>query len=377
MGCSMHINSESQLETDNIMENKVRILVVDDDHSMLDMIGSALSSREKFDVTLVPDSEMALQYLSTDTFDAVISDINLPGMDGLDLLSRINIIDSKLPVILITGFADVKTMQAAIKLGVFDFLRKPFSLSELQISVKQAVMKRQLMVQNEEYTLHLESLVQKKAKELFDANRLLEMNFIRTVLAMINALEASDIYTKGHSERVTSISLLIGETMKLSPNDLKTLRTGAIFHDLGKIGIYQALLHKPATLSIDELSLIKQHPMIGEKIIKPIALNKDIINIVMQHHEKYDGTGYPLGLKDHDISTLAKIVTIADAYDAMTSSRSYRELFSHSQAYMEIKRCSGSQFDPVIVEYFCKAADMQDFRTLDTPSLDSILTFDM
>ncbi len=359
------------------VDENAKILVVDDDQSMLDMIGSALTSRGKYNVTLVPDSEMALQALSSDTFDAVISDINLPGMDGLDLLSRINLIDSKLPVILITGFADVKTMQAAIKLGVYDFLRKPFSLSELQISIKQAIQKRHLLMQNEEYTEHLELLVQKKAKELFNANRLLEMNFIRTVLAMINALEASDIYTKGHSERVTNISLLIGQTMNFSPDELKTLRTGAIFHDLGKIGIYQALLNKPATLSIEELNMIRQHPLIGEKIIKPIALNKDISNIVVQHHERFDGTGYPLGLKSHDISIMAKIVTIADSYDAMTSSRSYRDVVSHAQAYQEIINCSGTQFDPVVVEYFCKAAQKQDFQLLTTPTLDSILTLDL
>jgi response regulator RpfG family c-di-GMP phosphodiesterase len=359
------------------MEKVVKILVVDDDRAMLDMIGSALSSREKYEVSLVLNSEMALHKLSNETFDTVISDINLPGMDGLDLLSRINIIDPKLPVILITGFAEVKTMQTAIKLGVYDFLRKPFSLSELQISVRQAVQKRALLIQNEEYTQQLELLVQKKASELFDANKLLEQNFIRTVLAMINALEASDIYTKGHSERVTNISLLIGQAMNLSPIEIKTLRTGAIFHDLGKIGIYSALLHKPATLSIDELSLIKQHPIIGEKIIQPIALNKEITNIVVQHHERYDGKGYPLGLKDHDISLLARIVTIADSYDAMTSSRSYRDVFSHAQAYEEIKKCAGTQFDPMIVEYFAKAAATQNFETLDTPSLDSILTIDM
>ncbi|MBM4399908.1 MAG: response regulator [Candidatus Cloacimonetes bacterium] len=359
------------------MKEKVRILVVDDDRSMLEMIGSALSNRESYEVTLVPDSETALQHLAESDFDTVISDISLPGMNGLDLLSRINILDYKLPVILITGFADIKTMQTAIKLGVYDFLRKPFSLSELQVSVKQAVQKRHLMIQNEQYTEQLELLVQKKAKELFDANKLLELNFIRTVLAMINALEASDIYTKGHSERVTNISLIIGQIMQLPPPEIKTLRTGAIFHDLGKIGIYQALLHKPASLSVDEISLIRQHPIIGDKIIQPIAIEHDIRNIVAQHHERFDGTGYPLGLKSHDISLLSKIVTIADAYDAMTSTRSYRPLLSHSEACEEIERCAGSQFDPLCVEYFLKAAQKQDFQALVTPPLDSFLAMEL
>jgi len=356
------------------MEHDVRILVVDDDISMLDMISTALTTREKYNVILASDSETALKHISQDKFDAVISDINLPGMNGLDLLSRINIINPNIPVILITGFADVSTLQQAIKLGVFDFLRKPFSLSELQISIRQAIEKHQLLTQNKQYTEKLELLVEQKAKELYEANRLLELNFVRTVLAMINALEASDVYTRGHSERVTNISLIIAQAMNLTRSDLNLLRTGAILHDLGKIGIYQTLLNKPATLTFEEMNLIRQHPAIGEKIIRPIALDKEICNIVSQHHERYDGKGYPLGLKNHEISMLARIVAIADAYDAMTSSRSYREIFSHSQAYKEIERCSGSQFDPVCVEYFMKAADEQDFILLETPPLDSFLT---
>jgi putative nucleotidyltransferase with HDIG domain len=356
------------------MNNKVKILVVDDDQAMLDLIGNALTTRDKFNITLASNSELALKFLSDDKFDAVISDINLPGMNGLDLLERISIIDPLMPVILITGFADLTTMQTAIKLGVYDFLRKPFSLSELQISVKQAVQKRHLLIENQHYTEDLEKLVEQKAKELFNANKLLELNFIRTVLAMINALEACDIYTKGHSERVTNISIIIGKAMNLTLADLKTLRTGAIFHDLGKIGIYPTLLHKPDSLSVEELELIKQHPLVGEKIIRPIAMEKEICNIVSQHHERYDGTGYPYQLKKHDISLMAKIVSIADAYDAMTSDRSYREAMTHEEAYEEIKRCAGSQFDPICVEYFLKAADVQEFKSLDTPPLDSFLS---
>ncbi len=357
----------------NVKARTVTILVVDDDQTMLDLIGSALTSREQYEVILAADSESALKHMATQAFDTVISDINLPGMNGLDLLSRINIIDPKIPVILITGYAEISTMQAAIKLGVFDFLKKPFSISELQISVRQAVQKHELLVKNDLYTEKLESLVKQKAKELFEANFLLEINFARTVLAMINALEACDIYTRGHSERVTNISLIIGQTMNLSAVEIKSLRTGAIFHDLGKIGIYPSLLNKSATLSVEEIKLIRQHPLVGEKIIKPIALDKSICEIVSQHHERHDGNGYPWGLKGHDISLLAKIVAIADAYDAMTSLRNYRQILTHEDASVEIVKCSGTQFDPLCVEYFVKAAEKQNFKHLDIPPLDSYL----
>jgi putative two-component system response regulator len=353
------------------MNGTAKILVVDDDHSMLDMISTALTTREKYEVVLAADSETALKCIDESKFDAIISDINLPLMNGLDLLSRINIIDPKLPVILITGFAEVGIMQSAIKLGVFDFLRKPFSLSELQISVKQAIQKHELLIQNEQYTQQLEMLVEKKATELYEAHKLLELNFSRTVLAMINALEACDIYTKGHSERVTYISMILGKAMNLSKQEIKSLQTGAIFHDLGKIGIYPTLLNKPASLTDDEMLLIKQHPTIGEKIIKPIAFDKEVSSIVSQHHERYDGKGYPSGLKNHDISLGAKIVAIADSYDAMTSLRSYRQKLTHEQASDEIKRCSGTQFDPICVEYFLKIAEEQEFLLSESSPLDT------
>lgn len=356
--------------------NKIKILLVDDDPQVLDMIGSALSVRDNFEVTMAIDATEALHHIKSREFDTVISDINMPGINGLTLMDKINQIDSTLPVIFITGFADVPTMQAAIKLGVFDFLRKPFSITELQVSVNQAVQKKQLIRQNEKYTRDLEIMVQLKTSELHEANRLLEQNFIRTSLAMINALEANDLYTRGHSERVTNVSILIGHKLKMSIDQLKILRIGAVLHDIGKIGVLSTLQNKSARLSDDELDIVKQHPVIGEQIINPISMDKEICYIILQHHERIDGSGYPNGLKGDDISVYAKIVAIADAYDAMTSGRAYRVNLSHEQAYNEIQACAGSHFDQEYADIFLQIALAYNLSTLDILSSDSLLVLD-
>jgi len=354
-----------------------RILLVDDDTAILTILETMLTKRYKYKVDTAKDSDAALQLIRENAFDLVISDINMPGMDGLELMEHILRRDPHMPVILITGYADVKTMQTAIRLGVYDFLRKPFNMEELHVSVKQAIHKRKLSQENEKYTSNLEILLQEKATELFEVNRQLERNFVQTVLAMINALEASDVYTKGHSERVTSYSVMIGQEMNLPRDQIKLLRIGAVLHDLGKIGIYQTLLNKPSRLSDDELDIIRQHPVIGEKILRPIELPDVIRHIVLQHHERIDGSGYPHQLKKHEISPLAKIVAVADAFDAMTSGRPYRQSISKDKALQEIHTCAGTQFEYVCVNAFLAFANAQDICMDNNLNLDNLLHWDL
>jgi putative nucleotidyltransferase with HDIG domain len=171
--------------------------------------------------------------------------------------------------------------------------------------------------------------------------------------------------------------MLIGKRLELSVQELKILRTGAVLHDIGKIGLFHTLLNKTGSLSSLEADLIKQHPLVGHNIISPVALDKEICNIILQHHERVDGTGYPHGLVDHEISFLAKIVAIADSYDAMTSGRAYRENLSHVQAYQEIKRCAGSRYDLICTDCFINLAEILDFTTLDFMSADQFLSIDM
>ncbi|MDD2229270.1 MAG: HD domain-containing protein, partial [Candidatus Cloacimonetes bacterium] len=256
--------------------------------------------------------------------------------------------DPNLPVILMTGDVDPQKMRAAIQLGAFDFLRKPFEIAELHVAVKQALQKNLLLIQNEEYRNHLESLVDQRTYELTVAKRKLEKHYLNTIHAMVYAMEANDIYTRGHSERVTVISIMLGKLMKLDQEDLNLLRIGALLHDLGKIGIYSPLLSKEQALTMSEYEIVKQHPVIGERIIVPIGLPSPVHDIILQHHEWYGGGGYPNGLIGENISLFARIVTVADSFDAMTSQRPYRMNLDPYSASVEIRDNVEIQFDPEI-----------------------------
>jgi putative nucleotidyltransferase with HDIG domain len=308
----------------------------------------SLKVEPSYQVSVCNDPAEALKLMESKAFNLVISDIQMPGLTGLEVLSRVVKMDSNLPVILITGDADPDKMRVAIQLGAFDFLRKPFQIAELHVAVKQALQKNVLLIQNENYKNHLESLVEERTRELTIAKNQLEKHYLNTIYAMVYAMEANDIYTRGHSERVTVISIMLGKLMKLDIEDLKLLRIGALLHDLGKIGIYNSLLSKDQALTISEYEIVKQHPVIGERIIGPIGLPAPVHDIILQHHEWYGGSGYPNGLTGKNISLFARIVAIADSFDAMTSKRPYRMNLDPYSASLEIRDNVDVQFDPEI-----------------------------
>jgi putative nucleotidyltransferase with HDIG domain len=176
------------------------------------------------------------------------------------------------------------------------------------------------------------------------------------VAAFINALDAKSPWTKGHSERVTSYAVAIAREMSLSWKDVETLRTAALLHDIGKIGTYEVILDKPESLSIEEIALVKMHPAKGEEILSPISQLKDILPIIRGHHEMIDGKGYPDGLKNNEIPLLSRIIAVADSFDSMVSERPYRQRVSIEDAFTELRRCSGTQFDPQVVDAFSRAS---------------------
>lgn len=331
-----------------IQDDKKTILVIDDDLSMLDCVRMSLNSEPGYQLRVCSNPHEAVELLKSHSFNLVISDITMPGLTGLEILGIIGKHDPNIPVVLMTGESDAVKMRTAIQLGAFDFLRKPFEINELHITVKQALQKNQLMIQNENYRNHLESLVEQRTMELLAAKGKLEKHYLNTIHAMVNAMEASDIYTRGHSERVTVISLMLGKMLGLNSEELGILRIGALLHDLGKIGIYSSLLNKDQALTLSEFEIIKQHPVIGERIIGPIGLPEQVHDIILQHHEWYGGGGYPHGKKGKEISNLARIVSVADSYDAMTSQRAYRQNLDPLSASIEIRDKLEEQFDPEI-----------------------------
>ncbi|GAB1468932.1 response regulator [Candidatus Cloacimonadota bacterium] len=342
--------------------HRKQILVIDDDLSMLDCVRMSLIDEPTYQVSVCSDPQEALELMQSKVFNVVISDIQMPGLNGLEVLGAVVNMDPNLPVILMTGDVDTDKMRTAIQLGAFDFLRKPFAIAELHIAVKQALQKNVLLIQNEEYQNNLETLVEQRTHELSVAKSKLEKHYLNTIHAMVYAMEANDIYTRGHSERVTVISIMMGKQMNLSQEELNLLRIGALLHDLGKIGIYNTLLSKAQALTKDEYELVKQHPVIGERIIGPIGLPTLVHDIILQHHEWYGGGGYPNGLSGEDISLFARIVAVADSFDAMTSQRPYRMNLDPYAASLEIRDNVRTQFDPEIGMLF-----FNNYRSIISP----------
>ncbi|HNQ44138.1 MAG TPA: response regulator, partial [Candidatus Cloacimonadota bacterium] len=331
---------------------KKNILVIDDDKAMLDCIRLSMDAFTEYRITTCNNPLEALAMLEDTEFSTIITDIDMPQISGLDVLKTVSENYPNIPVILITGSSEPETMRKAIHLGVYEFLKKPFEISDLLVTVKQGVEKNHLMIQNEMYKNHLETLVDQRTQELYQAQQKLETGYLNTIHAMVNAMEANDIYTRGHSERVTAISIGLGKVMEIPSIDLQNLRIGALLHDLGKIGIVSNVLNKEQSLTKSEYDIIKQHPTIGAKIISPIGLPQDVHNIILQHHEWFNGSGYPNGFSGEAISLLARIVSIADSFDAMTSKRPYRRNLEYKSAFQEIINNLFVQFDPTIGKTF-------------------------
>lgn len=250
--------------------------------------------------------------------------------------------------------------------GAYDYLIKPFHLEEIVLSLKNAEEKRRLIIENRLYQEHLEEIVkdqtadirellsieQQKTCELKKALEEIQITYNATLETLSTALDYKDHETEGHSQRVVKYSLAIANMLNLEKPQKEILARGAILHDIGKIGIPDSILLKPASLTEDEWQQMRKHIEYGYLMLKDIPFLKEATMIVLHHQEKYDGTGYPLGLKGNDIVIGARIFAVADTYDAMTTDRPYRKALSDSYARNEIKRCSGSQFDPTIVEAF-------------------------
>ena len=343
-----------------------RILIVDDEVEITEILADLLS--EEYECIRAGSAEEALARLPESEFQLVISDITMPGMSGLDMIPHIKEIAPDTVVVMISGMQTVESAIGALRLGAFDYLMKPFDLRQVEAVVKRALEHHDLVVAKQRYENHLEELVEQRTIELDKALNSLEGAYRSTLKALTAALETRDSETHGHSERVVTYSLRLGREYGLSSEEMKALEFGSLLHDIGKIGVPDSILRKPAKLTEEEWVRMREHPLHGQQILRGIEFLQGASRVVAQHHEKWDGTGYPLGLRKEDIDICARIFAVADAFDAITSDRVYRRGKPYEAAAQELDDWAGRQFDPKVVEAFHRVPK-EDWEELHRQSL--------
>jgi response regulator RpfG family c-di-GMP phosphodiesterase len=332
---------------------KIEMLIVDDEATIREVLTRTFEEREYLCST-AHNYEEAVEMIVAGSFDIAMLDIMMPGRSGVELLKAIKKINEDIAVIMVTAVADAQTAIGAMRIGAFDYVTKPFNLVEVVMSVERALEKQELLIANRDYQKHLEVKVREKTDELRET-------FMGAILSLAEALDAKDPYTNGHSKRVTEICEVIARAMSMKDKEIERIRLAGILHDLGKIGIPETILNKNGKLTDNEFEVVKTHAALSEKIIELFVRDNGIRSIVRHHHERFAGGGYPDGVKGKDIPLGARIMSVADAYDAMTSDRSYRKAMTPDKAKSQLLSNRGSQFDPEIVDTFLKSEEKVPF----------------
>jgi len=329
----------------------IRVLAVDDEPAASKLI-TLLLRPPAFYCTTAPNGEAALQSLQLERFDAVISDLQMPGISGLELLSRVRRSYPNMAFLVTTGVDDVDVGVQAMRSGADDYLVKPLRETVLFASLERALHKRHLERQVENYRQHLEEMVAERTGQLRDALLQIERSYEDTLQALGAAIDLRDNETAGHSHRVCRYSLEIARVMGWSEKQSASLARGAHLHDIGKLGIPDGILLKPGLLTADERILMQRHVQIGFDLVKDIAFLSDASEIVLTHHERFNGSGYPQGLQGDEILPSVRIFAVADSFDAITSDRPYRRASSFAEGRETIRQRSGTLFDPQVVSIF-------------------------
>jgi len=332
-------------------EHYEKILVVDDEEAIREVVSTLLQA-QGYNCTVCPNGRAGLETFRNDTFDLVLSDIVMPEMDGLKLLSELRVLDPDVPVIMVTAMHDISIALEAIRAGAYDYILKPFEKDQLHLSVRRALEHRALVLENRTYQSDLEHLVAERTQQLSIALQDLEQSYDYTLEALGGALDAKDAETEGHCQRVTAFTITIAKAMGVDKGLLRHIARGAFLHDIGKMGVPDSILRKPGPLTDEERAIMRKHCEIGYAVLERIPFLKEAAEIVLSHQECYDGSGYPRGLKGEQIPLGARIFAVADTLDAMISDRPYRKALPIGVARDEIRRYSGRQFDPRVVEVF-------------------------
>ena len=325
----------------------IRCLIVDDEPRLRHVLTRVMRA-DGFDCLEAGNGVEAATVLEREPVTLVLTDLRMPRMDGIELLRHVRARYPDVAVVLITAVADVDVAVSCLAIGAMDYLTKPFHLEEVRARVTQALDKRRLVIENREYRTHLEDRVAAQARRL-------EQLFMGSIQALAEALEVKDAYTRGHSVRVGAYSAAMAQQLGLPRDVVRQIELGGQVHDIGKIGVREAVLNKPGKLTDEEYEHIMTHPVVGWRILMPLLGDTPrILNVVRSHHERFDGRGGPDGLVGEAIPLEARIAAVADAFDAMTSGRPYRRIrrMPMETALGELERFRGSQFDPAMIDAF-------------------------
>jgi response regulator RpfG family c-di-GMP phosphodiesterase len=357
------------------MSDNTNILIVDDELGPRESLKMILNP--SYNTLTATNGNNALELIKQYPVDMVTLDLKMPGMNGIEVLKEIKKLKSDIQVIVITGYGTLKSAIECIRLGVFDYITKPFNIPEIISVIKKSLTRRNFnsrvkilfndigqQIGTDAFLQELKQKIEKIHINNEEEDNLFSQVFINDYLPNINSyleffkvlaaiLESKDPYTAGHSERVGFYSDIILQELSPSLSNLRDdLQIAAYLHDIGKLGISNAYIYKNGGLSELEWTIVREHPEKGVELLSPLHVSYNIIAGVKYHHESFDGTGYPEGISGEDIPLIARIITIADTYDAISSERSYRNALSKAEIKKELKKGAGSQFDPKLVELF-------------------------
>ena len=348
------------------------ILLINNDEAISRYLREKLTVNGGYSVSCESNSQSGIEAARRGGFDIAIVKFGMPDVDGLSSLRSLKAIDPDCIIIVLTEEASSQLLKEIYKLGAYDFISQPINLEKLFFLIKKGTDLRSVMIAHRKFVNGLQEhntslqkqntllarRIEESTKNLTKLYEDLRQTYMRTIKVLAHAIDARDHYTHSHSENVAKYAVSIAEELRLPAHEIELIRDACELHDLGKIGVEDAILSKPSSLTPQEWEQIKRHPQTGAQILEPLTFLDGVIDLVKQHHEHYDGSGYPEGRKGDDILLGARIIQVADAYEAMRSPRSYRLVpLSKEEAILEIKRNKGTQFDPMVVDVFLKVVD--------------------
>jgi len=327
----------------------VTVLVVDDEEPIRNALRKFLK-QQQFEVYTAGSADEALQQLRLHKVALMLSDIRMPGTSGVDLVPQAIEIEPELAILMLTAVNDATSAALCMQRGAMDYLTKPIELADLGRAVHRALKRREMLLESRQLNQWLKEEVTTRTAELQRERNRLERVSTATLEALVNALEAKDPYLRGHSARVADLSANIATEMGFSEEDVDRVRMAGRLHDLGKIGTRDAVVNKEGPLTADEFEHVKQHVIIGAQILAPLVHLGDIVAMVKSHHERFDGTGYPDGLRGEEVPLGGRVIAAAEVYDALTTSRPYQEKMTPEQAVERMADLSGTVLDPKVYE---------------------------